>query len=166
MAQGRIYQLGSHVEAYIPYFFDQTPRLLFILLLILCGSYSRAAFVFRKPGDINYGWIGKVRVRFCLLLDAVSGTHSFSVLLSAMRTTRTTQTVLALAWWPSSKIICRRVCVPRLPTAATVQGRRLFHSRASVCVATIRGQPLFEGGVYSKKYGMYNFYLWLPHTCM
>ena len=30
----------------LPYFFDQTPRLLFISLLVLCGYYSRAAFIF------------------------------------------------------------------------------------------------------------------------
>ena len=35
------------------YFFDQTPRLLFILLLVLCGYYSKVAF--GKPRDINDG---------------------------------------------------------------------------------------------------------------
>ena len=43
-------------------------------------------------------------------LDRVRGcTRSFSVLLSAVRMTCTTQTVLALAWWPSSEIIRTRV---------------------------------------------------------
>ena len=36
--------------------------------------------------------------------------------------------------------------------AATIQGWRLFRSRALDCAVTIRGWPLFEGGVYSKKY--------------
>ena len=40
--------------------------------------------------------LSMVRVR--LLLDAVSSTRSLSVLLSAVGTTGTTQTVLALAW--------------------------------------------------------------------
>ena len=45
----------------LPYFFDQTPRLLFISLLFVRllfeGSYySRVVFIFfGKPGDINYG---------------------------------------------------------------------------------------------------------------
>ena len=46
------------------------------------------------------------------------------------------------------------MCLPLLLAAATIQGRRLFRSRASDCVATIRGQPLFEGGIYSKKCSM------------
>ena len=33
------------VILHIPYFFDQTPRLLFISLLVLCGYYSRAATI-------------------------------------------------------------------------------------------------------------------------
>ena len=45
----------------ISYFFNQTPRLLFILLLILCG-YG-VYFLIGKPGDINDGWIRYVRVR-------------------------------------------------------------------------------------------------------
>ena len=42
----------------------------------------------------------------------------------------------------------------RLLAAATIRGWQLFCSRAPDCVATIRGQPLFEGSVYSKKYGI------------
>ena len=35
-----------HVQLpYLPYFFDQTPRLLFISLLVLCGYYLRVAFI-------------------------------------------------------------------------------------------------------------------------
>ena len=47
------------------------------------------------------------------------------------------------------KIFRTRGHVPRLLAAATIQGRRLFRSRASDCAANIRGRPLFEGGVYS-----------------
>ena len=43
--------------------------------------------------------------------------------------------------------------VPCLLAAATIRVQRLFRSRALDCVATIRGRRLFEGGVYSKKYG-------------
>ena len=40
--------------------------------------------------------------------------------------------------------------VPHLLAVATIRGRRLFHSRAWDCVATIRGWLLFEGGHYSR----------------
>ena len=52
--------------------------------------------------------------------------------------------VLVLAWWQSSEIIHTRVHVPRLLAMATIWERRLFCSRASDCVATIRGWRLFE----------------------
>ena len=124
----------------------------------LCGYYLRAVFVYFF-GNINDGWIRYVRVRWWQLLDAVSSTHSLSVLLSAVRTTCTTQTVLALAWWSSSEIICTCVHMPSVLAAATIWGRHLFYSRASDCaatisdystVATIRGWRLFEGGDYSR----------------
>ena len=102
---------------------------------------------------INDSWIGYKWVRRWWLLDTVSSTRSLSVLLSAVGTTRTTQTVLALAWWPLSEIIRTCVRVPRLLAAATIQGQHLFHSRASGCAATIWGQPLIKGGAYLKKYG-------------
>ena len=63
--------------------------------------------------------------------------RSLPVVLLGVGMTRTTQTVLALAWRPSSEIIHTHVHMPRLLAAAT-----------------IRGQQLFEGSVYSKKYGM------------
>ena len=104
----------------------------------LCGYYLKVAtirgrcFFFGKPGDINDGWIGHERARRWRSLDAVISMCSVSVLLSVVGTTRTTQTVLALAWWPSSEIIHASVCVPCLLAAATIWGRQLF-----------------EGGVYS-----------------
>ena len=81
------------------YFFDQMPRLIFISVLVLCSYYSRVAF---------FLWKARRRPRW---LDRVRGcTCSLSILLSAVRMTCTTQTVLALAWWPSSEIIRTRVC--------------------------------------------------------
>ena len=62
-------------------------------------------------------------------LDAVSNMHSLSVLLSAVGTTRTTQTVLALAWRPSSEIIRTHVRVPGLLAAATIYGSHYIHPR-------------------------------------
>ena len=69
------------------------------------------------------------------------------------------QSLVLLAWWPSSEIIRTRVCMSRLLAAATIRGQRLFRSRASGCVAIIWGRSLFEGGVYSKKY------LWSFEKC-
>ena len=111
----------------------------FVWLLFEGGVYF-----FGKPGDINDSWIRYVRVRRWQLLDAVSSTRSLSVLLLAVAMTRTTQTVLALAWWLLSEIICICVCVPCLLATATIRGQRLFCSRASGCAATIRGRCLFK----------------------
>ena len=137
------------------------PPLRFVLRLRLqkgghiCGTqctiYFAACFVrllfeggvyfFGKPDD---GWIGLVRVRRWWLLDAVSSMRSLSVLLSAVERTRTTQTVLVLAWWPLSAIIHTRVHVQRLLVTGTIRGRRLFRSRGSDCAATIRRWLLFK----------------------
>ena len=98
-------------------------------LLFKGGYYSRVAFTLYflgKSGDINGGWIRYVRVRRWWLLDTVSSTRSLSVLLSAVGMTRTTQTVLVLAWWLSSEIICSCVRVPRLLATATIRGQRWF----------------------------------------
>ena len=82
------------------YFFNQTPQLLCISLLVLCGYYSRVAFIsLESPETSTMGWIKYVRVRWWRLVDAVSSTHSLSVLLSAVKTTRTEQITLVLVWW-------------------------------------------------------------------
>ena len=77
----------------------------FVRLLFEGGVYF-----FGKPTDINVGWIGYVGAIQLQLLDAVSSKCSLSVLMSAMETSCTTQTALAPAWWPSSEVICTRVC--------------------------------------------------------
>ena len=130
---------------------------LLLSLLVLCGYYSRAAFISLESPKTSTtaGYLRYVRVRRWRLLGTVSNTRSLSVLLSAVGTTRTKQTVLALTWWPSSEIIRIRVRVPHLLAATTIRGRRLFRLRDSDCAATIRRRRLFEGGVYSKKYGIH-----------
>ena len=65
-----------------------------------------------------------------------------------METSHTTRTALALAWSPPSEIIRIRVHVPRTVAAATIRGRRLF------CSELLIVWLLFEGGDYSKKYGI------------
>ena len=110
-------------------------------LLFECGVYF-----FGKLWDVNDGWIRCV-VRWWWLLDAVSSTHSLSVLLQSMGMTRTTQTVLALVWWPSSEItrtrLHCRVYYPRL----LFEGGVYFVQELRIV------RLLFEGSIYSKKYG-------------
>ena len=48
----------SHKRTCIQYFFDQTPRLLFISLVVLCSYYSRAAFIsLESPWTSTKSWI-------------------------------------------------------------------------------------------------------------
>ena len=147
-AQVKIGVVCTCVHAY-PYFFNQTPRLLFILLharfvrLLIEGGI----YFFWKPWDVNDGWMRYVRVRRWQLLDAVSSTHSLSLLLSAVGATCTTQTVLELEWWPSSEIIRTRVrCCIYYPWLLFEGGIYFVQELQIVWL-------LFEGGVYLKKYG-------------
>ena len=133
----------------------------FFCYTFLCGYYLRAAtiggwclFVWKTR---RHQWrLDKVCTSDTVtLLHDVNSTHSLSVLLSAVETTRTTQTALALAWWLASVIICTRACA-----AYSSRGYYMWVAfislRAPDYVATIRGRQLFKGGVYSKK-------LWYTH---
>ena len=120
------------------YFFDQAPWLLFFFLL-LTGIWGRLLFeggiyFFGKPADINNSWLRYIQVRQWQLLDAVSSMCSLSVLLSSANLV--------------TVIICTREHLPYILAAATIRGRRLFHSELPIM------QLLFEGGVYSKKYSI------------
>ena len=53
-------------------------------------------YFFGKPTDINDSWIRYIWAMQWWLLDAVSSKHSLSVLLSAVETSHTTHTALAL----------------------------------------------------------------------
>ena len=54
----------SFLTIYMQYFFDQTPRLLFISLFILCGYlFEGGIYFFGKATDINYSLIRYIRVR-------------------------------------------------------------------------------------------------------
>ena len=95
----------------------------FVWLLFEGGVYF-----FGKSGDINDSWIRyKVRTSETVMVArCYPSTCSLSVLLSAVGTTHTTQTVLALAWLPSSKTIRTHGHMPRLLAAATIRVQRLF----------------------------------------
>ena len=77
---------------------------------------------------------------------------NISNLLSAVEMSHTTQTALALAWWPSSEITSIHVRVSlRILAVATIQWRHLLWSELPIV------RLLFEGGVYSKE-------IWYTHT--
>ena len=65
-----------------------------------------------------------------------------------MEMSRTTLTALVLARRPSSEITYIGMHVPHIPAAATIRGLHLFHSELPIMWL------LFEGSVYSKKYGI------------
>ena len=77
----------------------------------LFGYYLR---FLGKPADLNDGWMRYIQAIQLGLVDTGSRTHSLSVQLLAVETSRRTQTALALAWWQSAAIICTRICVPHI----------------------------------------------------
>ena len=80
-------------------------------------------------------------------------------MLSAVETSRTTRTALLLA---RSEIIRKCLRVLRTVAATTVHSRAVFmFLRARDCAATFRGLRVFEGGVYSKKYGVRKEERWI-----
>lgn len=105
------------------------PRLLHICfpLLILFWQllFKGSIYFFGKTTDINNGWIRHVQVRRWWLLDAGSSLCSHSVLLSAMETSCTTQTALAL----DQTVVPIPVHVLGMLATVTIQGRCLFHSK-------------------------------------
>ena len=115
-------------------------------LLFEGGVYS-----FGKAGDINNGWIRYIRLRQWRLLDAVSSTRNLSLLLSAVRTTCTTQTVLVLAWWQLREIIC--TCVCHIYWLQLLFGGCIYFVQEVRIVrqaVTIWGRWLFEGGSFEE----------------
>ena len=73
--------------------------------------FEGSVYFFGTPKDINYSWIRYVRVIQWRLLDTVNSKWSLSVLLSAMETSRTTQTAPVLVRWLSSEITRIRMCM-------------------------------------------------------
>ena len=79
-------------------------------------------------------------------------------MLSAVEMSRTTQTVLALAWSLLSAIIRTHIHVPCILAAATIRGRHLFHSVLPIMrllflmAVIIQGWSLFKEIRYSHVY--------------
>ena len=84
----------------VQYFFDQTPWLLLFLPLAfvrLHVVFKDGIYFFGKPADINNSWIKYEQVIQQQPLDTISSMQNLSVLLPAVETSHTTQTVLVLA---------------------------------------------------------------------
>ena len=96
--EGHLLSLSGVVLCSIPYFFDHTLRLLlfcFAACFLVDTIWGRCLFPFEARRQQQcYVWAIQRR-----LLNAVSSTHSLSVLLSAVETSRTTRTALVLVWW-------------------------------------------------------------------
>ena len=117
--------------------------LLIIVQLLFVGSLllEGGGLLFRKPAEIIDGWIKYVWAIQWQLLNTVTSTHSFSVLLSTLEMSYTIQTAPVLARWP----IRIRIHVLRILAATTIRGQCLYIVlRASNCVATIQGHCLIE----------------------
>ena len=131
----------------------QTPQLLFSLLhvsvwLLFKGGY----YFFRKPADVNDGWIRNVQAIQWRLLDDVNSKQSQSVLLSAMEMSCTTQTALVLAQWLSSKIVHIHICC--IIATATIWAHCSFRSEPPIVWLHV----LSEDSVYSKEYRTNNLH--------
>jgi len=78
--------------------FVQSDVVLFYSLLVLCGYYERAALIYLiLIARRHQQWLDKVRTSNTVMTDAVTSTHSPSVLVSATERSCTTLTALALA---------------------------------------------------------------------
>ena len=129
----------------LPYFFDQTTRLLGARFCE--ATIQGRRYFIGKPADINDGWIRYIRAIQRQLLHAEISTRNLSILLSAMEKSCTTRTAPVLARWPSSELFAY-VCV----AAAAIWGRglvkeiRYHHHRGVAAAATVYQKPHFKRG--------------------
>ena len=139
-------KLKLSVPTHVPYFFDQTLRLLFISLHVSVWLlFEGSVYFFGKPADINTGTIRYLRAIRWQLLDAVSSKCSLYVLLSGVETSHTTRTALTLDWWLSSEIVCVRVL--RIVAAATIRGWHLFRSELLIVRLLFEGSDFWRNGI-------------------
>ena len=135
-----MYQGSQLNKCMIPYFFDQTPQLLFYSLFILAQLLIEGGVYFvGRLLDGNNGWIRYMLAIQLGLIDVGSSMHSLSVLLSAMETSLRTRTGLEIAHWASVAIISTWVRALCILAAATIRGWCLF------CLELPILQLLFEG---------------------
>ena len=109
-------QIHSHYSwPLLPYFFDQTLRLLF----------EDGVYFVVKLADSNSDWNKYMRAIQLGMIDTGSSTCSLSVLLSAVEMSLRTWTGLEIAQWASVAIISTHVRVPCILATATILGRHL-----------------------------------------
>ena len=129
----------------LPYFFDQTPWLLFYSLFFLVWLVFEGSLYFiGEAADSNDGWNKYMWAIQLGLIDAGSSTWSLSVLLSAVETSFRTWTPLEIAQWAIAAIISMHVHVQRILAMATNPGWHLFCSEFPIVWI------LFEGDDYSR----------------
>ena len=107
---------------------DTVATILFLLLILVRVLFEDGIYFLGKPADINDGLIRYVRVRWWPWPDAVSSTHSLSVLLSALGTTHTCTTLIALAS-TSMVTIVRNYTHTRILDVATIQSHMVAKSQ-------------------------------------
>ena len=126
--------LTRNQKLLLPYFFDQTLWLLFKGGIYFLGN----------PTDINDSSIRHVRAIQLRLLGTVSSTHSLSVLLSAVETSRTTKQ-------PSASLVTVVRDYSQSCSVYTSHGyylRAVFISlRASNCAATIQRNTVYRAAI-------------------
>ena len=120
------------------------PRLLFISLLILCGYYSRAAFLWKI-------WRHhRVQKNEMVMVARLCQQYAQPLSPAVSRGNDSYNTVPALAWWPSSEIIHTSAHVLCLLAATTVRGWCSYFIQELQIVqllfkaVTIRGWRLFK----------------------
>ena len=127
----------------------------FISLIRRCGYFFFAACLSTggwriflwKPADINDGWISYVRAIQRWLLDAVSSlAQPLSPAVSRGNELYNTNCPSDSLVTIVRNYLCMCACA-LLVAVATIRGQHLFHSELPIV------RLLFEGGVYSKKYG-------------
>ena len=115
--------------------------LFFSLSVLVWLLFEGGIYFVWKPADSNDKWNKYTWAIQLALIDAGSNIHSFSVLLSAMVTSRT---ALEVAQWTSAAIFSTPVHAPCILVAASIQRWHLFHSYLLIV------QLLFKGPNYSR----------------
>lgn len=112
---------------------DAAATIFFLLLVFVWLLFKGSICFFEKPADTNNGWTRYVRVMQWQLLNTISSTRSFSVMLSALERDFTTRTGSA-----SLLTVTLTCCECAAYTVAFIS------LRTSECAATIQGWHLFE----------------------
>lgn len=102
-------------------------------IFFCCSLFKGSICFFEKPADTNNGWTRYVRVMQWQLLNTISSTRSFSVMLSAVERDFTIRTGSA-----SLLTVALTCCECAAYTVAFIS------LRTSECAAIIQGWHLFE----------------------